>query len=199
MKKLFIFALSCAALVSCKEEDKKVTPVPVVPLTAVVKADIDATGGKYQFYSIEKGDTVPATDSASTKWDIAFGGSGGTTILLNSGTSGPGQAGVIILDTLFNEVIAAPTTGYAQDNAVSKAIPTGSNNGWYNYAGPPNHTITPLAGKVFVIRTATGKYAKLEFISYYKGAPAAPSGLTDISRFYTIRYIYQPDGTTKLN
>jgi len=197
MKKLFIIALSCAAFAACKkEEDKKVTPV--TPLTAVLERDINASGARYQFYSIETGDTVPVTDSASTKWDIAFRS---TTVLLNGGTSGPGQAGVIILDTLFNEVTTAPATGYAQDNALGKGIPTGSNNGWYNYAGDPTHTISPLAGKVFVIRTATGKYAKLEFISYYKGAPVAPNGVTDagISRFYTIRYIYQPDGTTKLN
>ena len=122
----------------------------------------------------------------------------GTTVIINGGTSGPGVGGAVILDTLFSEVTSAPTSGYAQDG-LTKAIPTGSNNGWYNYAGPPNHTITPLAGKVFVLKTATNKFAKLEFISYYQGAPATPNGLSDISKYYTIKYIYQPDGSTKLN
>lgn len=101
------------------------------------------------------------------------------------------------MDTLFSEVTEAPTAGYVQESA-SAAIPTGSNNGWYNYAGPPNHTITPLAGKVFVIKTGAGKYAKMEFISYYKGAPATPNGLLDISKYYTIRFVYQADGSTSL-
>lgn len=193
MKKLFIIALSCAAFISCKEEEKV---SPTTPLTSVTKKDINATYSNYQYFSFAEGDTIPFADSSTTKWDIAFKG---TTVVFNSGTSGIGQAGVIILDTLFSEVMTAPTNGYVIDNATSKAIPAGSNNGWYNYAGPPNHTITPLAGKVFVIKTAIGKYAKLEFISYYKGAPTSPNGLTDISRYFTIRYVYQPDGTTKLN
>lgn len=191
MKKLLFIALSIAVFTACKEEET----VAPTPLSAVVKQDINATYGNYQFFSFATGDTVPLADSASVKWDIAFKG---TTILINGGSSGPGVGGVIMMDTLFTEVTAAPAAGYAQDGT-EKAIPTGSNNGWYNYAGPPNHTITPLAGRVFVIKTATGKFAKLEFISYYKGAPTAPNGLTDISRFYTIRYIYQPDGSTKLN
>lgn len=191
MKKLFMIAISIAAFVSCKEE-QTVTPTS---LTAVTKTDINATYTNYQYFSFTTGDTVPFSDSTTTNWDIAFKG---TTVIINGGTSGPGVGGAIILDTLFSEVTSAPTSGYAQDG-LTKAIPTGSNNGWYNYAGPPNHTITPLAGKVFVLKTATGKFAKLEFISYYQGAPATPNGLTDISKYYTIRYIYQPDGSTKLN
>lgn len=193
MKKLFLIVLGTAAFFSCKKEKN----IPATnPLSSVIDSNINATYSHYQYYSFAKGDTLPFGDSLTMNWDIAFRG---TTVIINGGTSGPGDGGVIILDTLFSEVTEAPTTGYVQDNALAKAIPTGSNNGWYNYAGPPNHTITPLAGKVFVIKTAAGKYAKLEFISYYKDAPAAPNGLTDISRFFTIRYVYQPDGSRKLN
>ena len=192
MKKLFTIALSVVALVSCKEENP-VTPLET-PLSAVIDSNIFANYTNYQYYSFATGDTVPFADSLTTNWDIAFKG---TTVLVNSGTSGPGIGGAIIFDTLFSEVTTAPTTGYAQDG-VTKAIPAGSGNGWYNYDGA-TFTITPLAGKVFVIKTATGKYAKLEFISYYKDAPASPDGLTHTARYYTIRYIYQPDGSTKLN
>ena len=56
--------------------------------------------------------------------------------------------------------------------------------------------ITPIAGVTLVIRTADGKYAKMQIISYYKDAPQLidPNGQT---RMYTFRYVYQPNGTKK--
>ncbi|HQV77384.1 MAG TPA: HmuY family protein [Chitinophagales bacterium] len=193
MKKLFLiaFSLGIFGLISCTQET---TPKPTPPLKAVIDSNINATYSHYQFYSFEKGDTVPFSDSTTLNWDMAFNG---TKIIFNSGTSGSGTAGVIIKNALFSEVLEAPTTGYVQDGA-TYAIPSGSNNGWYNYAGPPNHTITPLAGKVFVVKTSKGKYAKFEILSYYLGNPAIPNGLLDISKYYTIRFVYQPDGSTNL-
>ncbi|MFN8263127.1 MAG: HmuY family protein [Chitinophagales bacterium] len=190
-KHYFIFLLSFIVLYSCTEETKN--PVKP-PLTAVIEQDINASHANYQYYSFATGDTLPFADSSTANWDIAFKG---TSVIVNGGTGKAGVGGVIIMDTLFSEVTEAPTAGYVQESA-SAAIPTGSNNGWYNYAGPPNHTITPLAGKVFVIKTGAGKYAKMEFISYYKGAPATPNGLLDISKYYTIRFVYQADGSTSL-
>ncbi len=192
MKKLFLFSFIAGlfGLISCDPKEEQIE----TPLTAIIDTNINASYSNFQYYSLANADTVPFSDSTTTNWDIAFKG---TTVRFNGGTSGPGVAGVIIMDTLFSEVTTAPTIGYTQDGATT-AIPGGSNNGWYNYAGPPNHTITPLAGKVFVIKTATGKYAKLEFISYYKNAPATPDGLLDISKYYTIRFVYQPDGSTNL-
>ena len=51
-----------------------------------------------------------------------------------------------------------------------------------------------------MIRTASGKYAKVEIIAYYKGgatlAATAPNAekITK-QRYYTFRYIFQPNGT----
>lgn len=192
MKKLGFIVLVMATIISCTKEKETESN----PLMANLKKDINAKHSNYQYFSFATGDTVPFSDSLTTNWDIAFKG---TSVIFNSGISGIGNAGVIIMDTLFSEVTIAPEAGYAQDNATSKAIPTGGGNGWYSYAGPPSHLISPIAGKVFVVRTAKGKYAKFEFVSYYKGAPALPDGLTDVSGYYTIRYIYQPDGSTKLH
>lgn len=71
--------------------------------------------------------------------------------------------------------------------------------GWYkyDYAGD---LITPIPGKVLFIRTANGKYAKLEILNYYKGGktPLVNSSFKEKvlnSRYYTFRYTYQPDGT----
>ena len=86
---------------------------------------------------------------------------------------------------------------FLSDTASGLAIPTGSDNGWYNYSGPPSYLITPLSGKILVIRTSDDKYAKMEIVSYYQGAPETPQYGVDESRYYTFNYVYQPnDGVT---
>lgn len=152
-----------------------------------------ATPKHHAFYNLAASKEVPYTDSASTKWDIAVRG---TTILVNGGTSGPGKGSAQVVDGLFAELAEAPRTGYKQDAATAKAIPTGSGNGWYNY-NSTTHLITPIAGKVIMLQTADGKYAKMEVVSYYKDAPAAPTA-TSTSGCYTFRYLYQPDGSRNL-
>ena len=191
MKKAFILILSLYSFLACEKEPE--TKKPIALETKIV-SNINASLANYQLFSFATGDTVPIADSATTKWDIGFKT---TTIIFNGGTSGPGNAGVIIKDALFSEVKVADESGYVQDNASAKAIPTGSDNGWYNYSGDPTHLITPLAGKVFVVKTATGNYAKFQVISYYKDAPATPV-YTEGSKYYTIRYVYQPDGSKDL-
>jgi len=52
-----------------------------------------------------------------------------------------------------------------------------------------------------VIKTATGKYAKMEIMNYYKGGTTPLSTATDSikaydSRYFTFRYTYQANGTT---
>jgi hypothetical protein len=52
--------------------------------------------------------------------------------------------------------------------------------------------ISPIPGKVLVIRTRDGRYAKVEILSYYENQDTAASG-----RFYTFNYAYNPnDGAT---
>lgn len=202
MKKSFLrisvyILISFGVMVSCKKEETSGPDSPAgVTATRVdnLTADTGHTG-IFTYYSLRTNSIIPSNDSATVSWDMAFGG---TTIRVNSGTSGPGQGGAIVLTQTFNDVVEAPASGYAVDNApASYAIPTGSGNGWYTYNFATN-TITPTAGKTIVIKTADGKYAKVEILSYYKNAPANPD-TTSVSRFYTFQYIFQADGTRKLN
>ncbi|GAB3634580.1 HmuY family protein [Hymenobacter arcticus] len=193
-----LLAAGTLALASCKKDDDI---APVVAVTAKTVTSLSAAGTAsatgqpiaakhYTFYSLADGKEIAYTDSNSTKWDVAFRG---TTILTNSGTSGPGQGGAQVLSKLFSEVATAPTTDYAVDAATTKAIPTGSGNGWYSYNSTTN-VVTPIAGRVLAIRTALGKYAKIEVQNYYKDAPAAPTSANPAG-YYTFRYVYQPSGT----
>lgn len=193
---------------SCKKDDP--APVTLKATTFTNLAADPPSGGynpmngqpigvtkKYTLFSFETGAVVANADSATAKWDLGFNG---TTILVNSGTSGPGTAGAQVVSGIFADITTAPETGYLSDDKtalpVFYAITKGSGNGWYNYDGATN-VITPIAGKVILVRTSAGKYAKVEVISYYKDAPVSPSS-TDIDRYYTFRFNYQANGTTKL-
>lgn len=206
MKTASSFALLALAIgfSSCSDDKKEDVVTPALQATTVsnLAAGVTTTNGgggqptsatKYTFYSLANNAQVATADSNTTKWDIGFKG---TTLVINGGNSGPGQGGAVVQSGLFTDIVMAPETGYVVDNATAKAIPTGSGNGWYNYDGATN-IVTPIAGKVILVRTATGKYAKLEIVSYYQNAPAAPTA-TSVSRYYTFRYVYQPDGTRNL-
>jgi len=205
-----LFCVTLAfSIVSCKKDDP--TPVTLTGNTIKDLAADPPSGGynptngqpigvtkKYTLFSFKTGAQVANTDSISSKWDIGFNG---TTIIVNSGTSGPGSAAALVQTGLFDQITTAPETGYAQDNKTSatapRAIPTGSGKGWYNY-DPSTNLISPKAGVVLIFKTADSKYAKMEIQSYYKGAPASPTSANP-DRYYTFRYVYQGDGTTKLN
>jgi hypothetical protein len=154
--------------------------------------------GKFTFFSLERNAVVPSSDSATNKWDIGFRG---TTIITNSGNSGLGQGGAFVYVGLFDDLLTIPTDSvFRVDNAPSSyALPTGSNRGWYVYNAPVN-LVTPVPGRVLVIRTATGKYAKIEILNYYRGGVTPAATASDDEklrnqRFYTFRYRFQPDGT----
>jgi len=203
------FAVLLSVFASCDKDDNGqgnmvVTTQTVRDLPADTILGINTiTGqpygaGKYTFYSLENNAVIPSADSATSKWDIGFRG---TTIITNSGNSGPGQGGGFVLTGLFDDLKTIPADStFRIDNApTSYAITSGSNRGWYVYNAPVN-LITAIPGRVLVIRTASGKYAKVEILNYYKGGVTpAVSDADDIKlrrqRFFTFRYTYQPNGT----
>ncbi|MBC3787191.1 HmuY family protein [Spirosoma utsteinense] len=204
---ILLFTASLATLTACASDDDAPVVLPVQAQTvnnlpADPTTPSSTTGqpplstGKFTLYNLRDNKTVANTDSATNRWDVGFRG---TTVIINGGAVRSGQGGAYVHTGTFEELTAIPATAtFAQDqSATSLAIPTGSGLGWYNY-NSTNNIITPVPGRVLVIRTGDGKYAKLEILSYYENAPATP-GATSRSRFYTFRYVYQPDGSTKLN
>jgi hypothetical protein len=143
----------------------------------------------YNFFSLATGDTISYLDSNSTKWDLAFKG---TTILVNNTLSGPDLDSAKVLPIDFDELGIVELSGFAVDGS-TKAIPTGSNNGWYSYSGPPSHLITPIPGRTLVVKLSNGRLAKIEIQSYYKDQNTSLSG-----SHYSFRYYFQPDGSTEL-
>jgi hypothetical protein len=119
-------------------------------------------------------------------------------VLVNGGTSGPGEGAAYVAEQPFREVTEVDTDEFETDNASEGdfAIPQGSGNGWYNY-NPNTNVVSPIPGRTVVVRTADGEaYAKIRFISYYEGAPEDPTAGEDESRYYTFEYVIQTDGTS---
>lgn len=154
--------------------------------------------GRYSFFSLERGQWVPQTDSATNRWDLAFAG---TTIRVNNQTSGPGLGGAFVQVGTFESLttISSDSVFRIDNHPVSYAIARGSGRAWYTYDGPTN-LLTPIPGRVLVIRTATGKFAKVEILNYYRGgvtpsATAPDSIKIKDQRFLHFRYVFQPNGS----
>lgn len=188
MKYTVLAAVILLAAVSCKKEEKP-TPASVATIDFLVNGS--ATQGNYDFFSLASGTKVAASDSNSTKWDFAMRFE---TFLVNSNASGPGNAGVQVLNMAFDDVKSAPESGYRYDTTVSRKAIKGTD--WYIY-NATTRTFAPVAGKTFVFRTATNNFGKLEVLS---ADPAddngnlvvPPTRPTKIK--YKIRYAYQPSG-----
>ena len=197
-----LLLLAAFGLAACDSSDPVDEPDPItVERVEDLPAD-PATGrdpetgqsisaNQFAFFSLRDGELVLASDaedrsdSTSADWDIAFRG---TEIIANGGENGPGDGGVQLVEGLFEEITEAPASGY--EASLSED--------WYNYSGPPNHLITPIPGRALLVRTADGRYAKVRILSYYRGAPAEPDAFEDEDRYYTFEYVFQPDGSRRL-
>ncbi|MBT3449234.1 MAG: hypothetical protein HOE73_02100 [Bacteroidetes Order II. Incertae sedis bacterium] len=173
---------------------ERVLEIPADPYTGVDGDGRPLSAGVFTYYCLTENKIVPSSEANTTNWDIAFKG---TSIIVNGGTSGPGQGAAQVADGLFAEVSSAPESGWLQDSAEGFAVPAGSGQGWYNY-DPATHAITPIPGRVLLIRTADGRFAKMSMVNYYKGLPEVPSFDSE-SRFITFDFVFQPDGSRSFN
>lgn len=168
---------------------------------------INATAfNRWVYFSFAQGDTVgtgattvedDAYWKARSDWDIAFHRN---NLRTNGGVSGNGRGGAIDAQSIdFDAITTAPKTGYMADSDVQIMVEMsmdpakmyftcGGNtimNTWTTTAGT---TITPDP-KIFFVRTASGKFAKV-FMKAYK------DGTTNGK--LTIEYYYQPNGSHDL-
>ncbi|TWR26133.1 hypothetical protein FPZ42_10925 [Mucilaginibacter achroorhodeus] len=199
---LVIFGFVAIANTSCTKDNSSPEPAKAATLTVNTVTDLDGSKGDV-YYRLSDNKQATADDVTAGKWDLKFST---TSIYVNSGSSGSGNVQAQVVDNTFDGLTTAPTSGYKTDATGAKAV-----NGWYLYTATnsvPNHAILPVAGKIIVIKTSTGNYAKLEMKSYYKGNPdVTTAAFADFtaresvtpSRFYTFKFAYQADGSAKLN
>nr|WP_297789614.1 HmuY family protein [uncultured Allomuricauda sp.] len=202
-KNIVLAAAISMALFSCSKDDDGAPEPDPIQVDQVSNLHAPQTGGQGQpvggdftKFDFETG----AVTTSDTDWDIAFRG---TTIAVNGGAetgtadepARSGDVGATIVSGTFDSVTTAEGLSFSQDADGSFAIPTGSDNGWYNYNFQTN-IVSPIPGKVLVFKTSEGNYAKVEILSYYEDAPASPDPSTDTGRYYTFDYVFNPNGET---
>lgn len=188
MKRLVFVSLTAILFFAACKDKNVDQPATTLSGTKTITVNFSPASA-YTYFRFSDSTVLTTTDSATNKWDFALRL---TTFLVNSNSSGPGNAGVIMkTGTTFDATTTAPTTGYAYDTTTTKrAIKDGS---WYTY-NPTTHAFTPIAGNVFIFKTADGgHYAKMELLSV-NYAPF--TGPTPTSLLYKFRYTYQANGST---
>lgn len=196
MKKyFFLSAILIATFFSCKKEDTK---LPIQSQTF----EINSTNStKWKYFSFASNDTVTVADPThSNTWDLAFQRN---RIKTNGGESGNGsgsaansyQKGQIGFDALK---IVSDTATFIADNSVSIAIQQGYAiyiinpvlNTWFSLEFATQGTQIVPRDYIYIVKTASGKYAKIWIKSYYSSI--------NLSGYVTFQYKYQPDGSKNL-
>ncbi|MFV2006694.1 MAG: HmuY family protein [Longimicrobiales bacterium] len=164
-------------------------PTPAVPSEAgsamigPVVYTADATKEDWSYFDFSQGSTVDDPEGAN--WDLAFRRH---SIIVNGGPGFMGQGGVLETTVPFDSMTMAPADGYVANRVRGDTVNTATED-WYDYSWM-SHILRPKPA-TYVVRTADGKYAKLELFSYYcRGA---------IAGCVTFRYVYQGDGTRELS
>lgn len=143
---------------------------------------IDASSpDQWRYFDFSRGSVVE--NPGPLEWDIAFRR---FRIMTNGGAGFPGQAGVSPLgEVAFDSIVATPTEGYVDsEHAADSVNPTLER--WYRYSFT-SHLLMPKQ-IVYAVRTADGRYAKIEIIGYY--CDGARPGCV------TFRYVYAGGGGT---
>lgn len=131
--------------------------------------------------------SVLVEDADRAAWDVAVRR---FRIVVNGGPGFLGSGGAVRLSgRSFDEVSEAPVGGYAGSRVTAGGDTVHSELGdWYRY-GFLSHLLEPTDA-VYALRTADGKYAKMEVLGYY--CPGAEPGCI------TLRYVLQGDGSRRL-
>jgi hypothetical protein len=142
---------------------------------------VDGRGDTPTFFDFSTGSVVESPDPLG--WDLSFQR---FTILANGGLDFAGQGGILDLGVMsLDSLTSVPTGGYAVNTSDSE-VSNEATARWYEYSWT-SHVLSPKPN-VFAVRTADGRYAVFQILSYY--CPAAQAGCT------TIRYRYQGAGGT---
>jgi hypothetical protein len=173
-----------------RPEPPSFEPTPVQPRpvgTALVGPElitIDATDSRrWQFFSFAQRSVV--ANPGPRDWDLAFRR---FQVIANGGAGFAGDGGVLDLgEVAFDDVTVVPEDGYVATTARSDSANAAIGR-WYRYSFT-SHLLTPQR-RVYAVRTADGRYAKLEFAGYY--CPGAEPGCV------TFRYSYQGGGGRRL-
>jgi hypothetical protein len=168
------FLAAIAYLIASSLARPKVTSFAPTPLSHARPAGdgaredtvtVDASDSRaWRFFDFARGSIVAPPDTAG--WDLAIRR---YHVIVQDAIADLGK-------TTFDRVSRAPSHGYAA-NSVGRDTTNAAVAHWYRYSFL-THRLEP-SGHVYVVRTRTGGYAKMEILSYYcTGAEPEPGCVT---------------------
>ncbi len=154
----------------------------LLPTNAIV---IDATNEEqWTYFDFSRGEQVKIHDTSSLEWDLAF--RRGKIITNGGATNKFGKAGLIDLgEVSFDAVESVPSRNFIPDEATRTQTENPVLLQWYKY-NYISHKLTARKN-IYMIRTADGKYSKVQFMSFYC-ADKQPGCIQ-------MKYVYQDEGT----
>ena len=154
----------------------------LLPTSTIV---IDATNEEqWTYFDFSRGKQVKIHDPSSLEWDLAF--RRGKIISNGGATNKFGKAGLMDLgEVSFDAVENVPLRDFVQDTATRTQTENPVLAQWYKY----NYITHKLTARknVYVMSTADGKFAKIQFMSFYC-ADKQPGCIQ-------MKYAYQDKGT----
>jgi hypothetical protein len=152
-----------------------------------------------------------AADSAqylqTADWDLAFTGPYNSEVYVNNGSytgnpgyGGPAASAIVKQDKPYAQVTEAPSDEIFSQSSIRKIGQAESENaaGWFTY-NMTTHLVKAIKSRTYLIKTPSGKFAKLELINVYKGNPPVVTDLYWPAPYLTFRYFVQEDGSRNLN
>jgi hypothetical protein len=148
------------------------------------RVTLDArSADRWSFFDFSR--DAPVEEPDPLEWDVAVRR---TSWIVNGGEGFPGRGGAQASDTGYDDLRIALGGAYAGTIVSGGDSAAAAFDGWYRYDFL-SHLLWPRPIS-FVIRTADGRYAKLEIESYY--CPGPEPGCV------SFRYAYQGDGSGAL-
>jgi hypothetical protein len=119
----------------------------------------------FTYVRVGEGVVSIADPSTSTDWDLAFGRA---IVRTNSGTSGPGGGGAASAGAVaYDSVVSVGDADFAIDELSDESSTNPVLGSWFSY-DVSTHSVTPKRD-IWLVRTATGGYAKLRIWSWSDG------------------------------
>ncbi len=191
--RLWVSALvSGLLLVGCAKEETPTSGGTSPQERTIRNLWVDTVTG-YALVDFERGDTVSAALRGTAEWDLMLPALTPATrrldIFLNSGTVNPaGKTLGVVVNVPYDQLTQAPPDSeFRQDDttAAGRVIsPSLTGEGLFMYDFQ-THVLRPLP-KTLVLKTRSGKYVKVQFVSLYKDAPAQPNPY-DLG-YWTLRF-----------
>ena len=179
MKKVFFsIALAALTVASCSRDNDDSTPIQNQEQTnpnLKTVANLDASNMSptaWTYFSFETGQQVEVTNpETELTWDIAFNTN------FNAVTEIPSTASYTP-DSIVEMQSIRGTVRQSLNPVITGTVMDNNSTGWYNYTNMGDYT---LSQNVYIVKTLSGKFVKLQLTSY-------KNSVNNTTGFITFKY-----------